>query len=117
MHHGILIQQKKETDIKKKDSRKMLSIVLNSIQSNEYRSLGAELVANEMWNRMGFEEILANCKFTNREIALSKIVIDRRLIFPSSDFDTWKWLNNRNYPGRPKRYRQKSNLRDYRQIT
>ena len=95
VRHSNLMQEKKENNIKKKDSKEMLSIDLNSIQSNEHRSLGAELVANEMWNKLGFEEILSHCRFTNKEVALAKVVITGRLISPSSDFDTWQWLNNR----------------------
>ena len=95
VRHSNLRQEKKDNKTKKKDSREILSIDLNSIHSSEYRSLGAELVANEMWNKLDFEEILSHCRFTNKEIALAKIVITGRLISPSSDFDTWKWLKNR----------------------
>jgi len=59
------------------------------------QSLGPELVANTTWDRLGFENILKLCRFSPRQIALAKAVIFGRLIEPSSDLATWRWIANR----------------------
>ena len=65
---------------------------INSIAVTESRSLGAELVANDTWQQLGFSEILTDCGFSEKEVALSAAVIWGRLIEPGSDLATWRWL-------------------------
>jgi transposase len=51
-------------------------------------------LANDVWKSLGFDKILADCGFSEREIALSAAVIWGRLIQPGSDLSTWGWLRN-----------------------
>jgi transposase len=84
-----------EQIVHKKGKQELLTIDINSLATSEHRSLEPELVANAMWNLIGFDEVLSQCMFTNKEISLAKIVVLGKLIAPSSDLDTWKWLKTR----------------------
>lgn len=67
---------------------------IKTLTVEDTRSLGPELVAFETWKRLGFEDILTDCGFNKREIALAASVIWGRLICPGSDLNTWRWLRN-----------------------
>jgi len=54
--------------------------------------LGPELVAKNTWDLLGFENILQDCGFKKREIALAAAAIWGRLIKPGSDLATWRWV-------------------------
>jgi hypothetical protein len=92
--HNKLVQKRQNVE-SSNDNKEFLNIDINSIQTKEVRSLGPEIIANGIWNKLGFDEVLQECNFNAREIAISKAVILGRLISPSSDIDTWRWLNNR----------------------
>jgi len=67
---------------------------LGTLTVSESRTLGAELVVNDAWKQLKFEEILAGCGFSERETALAAAVIWGRLINPGSDLATWRWLRD-----------------------
>ncbi len=69
-------------------------IDVDSLKVTQSRSLGPELLANDAWNQLGFNELLADCGFSKREQALAAAVIWGRLIKPGSDLSTWRWLQN-----------------------
>jgi len=68
---------------------------LNSIATSDTRSLGSELVANHMWDKLGFEDILRKCGIRQKRLSVAKALIMGRLLNPSSELETWKWFNNR----------------------
>ena len=69
-------------------------IDLNSVESTCSRSLGAELVGYGFWEKLEFSRILANCGFSEQQIALSQAVILGRLISPGSDLRSIRWFQN-----------------------
>ncbi len=85
----------------KKQEQLIQSVDINTLSVVENRSLGPELVANNAWELLGFEPILRECGFNDKEIALAAAVIWGRLINPGSDIATWHWL------------REKSSLSDF----
>jgi hypothetical protein len=70
-------------------------IDLNSVNTIQNRQLGPELVGHTFWQRLGFKDILKNCGFSPYQVSLAEAVIVGRLVNPSNDLDTWKWLRNR----------------------
>jgi len=79
----------------KKPSKMIQQIDVNSINAVENRSLGPELVAHNAWELLGVEELLRDCGFNDKEIALSASVIWGWLINPGSDLATWRWLREK----------------------
>ena len=79
----------------KKTKKQIQEVDVNSLSVVENRSLGPELVANNAWEQLGFESILRDCGFNDKEIALSASVIWGRLINPGSDLATWTWLREK----------------------
>jgi transposase len=75
--------------------RDLVRVDLNSIIATDSRTLGAELVADHMWEMLGFEEILCKCGLRKRQISVAKALIIGRLLNPSSELETHKWLNSR----------------------
>lgn len=94
LHNNLIQKQRVENDESKKDEN-FLKVDISSVNTQEHRSLGPELVANTIWEKLGFSEILSQCSFSKRQIDIAKIVISGRLISPSSDLDTWKWYRSR----------------------
>jgi transposase len=74
--------------------KRLQEIDVNTIGVTESRSLGPELVANDVWNQLQFSNILAECGMNEKEIALAASVIWGRLLKPGSDLSTWRWLRN-----------------------
>lgn len=79
----------------RQEQQDICSVDLNSAATTDSRSLGPELVANTMWERLGFDNLLKSCGFNNTQLSLAKAVIIGRLVAPSSDLDTWRWFRQR----------------------
>jgi transposase len=70
----------------------MVRVDLQSATTSLSRSLGPELVANAFFDRLGITEILSQCGLNDQQLDLAKAVIIGRLIQPSSDLATWRWM-------------------------
>jgi transposase len=75
--------------------RELVCMDLNSLGSMQHRSMGSDLVGHVFWNRLGFDEILTGCDFSERDRALAQAVIVGRLVAPSSDLATCRWFKDR----------------------
>ncbi len=75
--------------------RDLVRVDLNSITTTDSRSLGAELIAENMWDSLGFEDILSKCGIKKNQLSVAKALIIGRLINPSSELQTWKWFKSR----------------------
>lgn len=75
--------------------REIVKVDLNSVSVSESRSLGPELVAANQWQLLELEETLEDCRFNERQRSVAKALILGKLIAPSSELETWRWLNNR----------------------
>ena len=90
INHKRLQEKNKESE--PEVEKKIQKVDVNSIKVIENRSLGPEILANDAWKQLEFENILGECGFSSKEIALSAAVIWGRLIAPGSDLSTWRWL-------------------------
>ena len=95
IENNKLIQKKTEVKASREDNKQLVTVDLNSFNTTEDRSLGPELVANNEWNRLKFDDILKKCKFDEKEISLTKAVVIGKLIEPSSDLAVLDWLQKR----------------------
>jgi transposase len=72
-----------------------VSVDVQSLGFQQQRSLGPELVGSAIWDKLGFNEVLAGCRFSERETALAQAVVVGRLVAPASDLATMHWLKER----------------------
>jgi transposase len=89
------IVNNREAKAERESKAEYESIDLNSVGSADSRTIGPELACCSTWKLLGFDEILSELGFSEREISLSKIVIMGRLIQPGSDHSTWEWFRER----------------------
>ena len=71
------------------------TIDIKSLVTSKSRTLGAELVCQHIWGLLGFDLILKECGFMERERILAKAVIFGRLISPGSERHTIEWFHKR----------------------
>lgn len=94
LRHNQFIKNRREEEGKIAENADMQEIDLNRVGKTLDRSLGAELVANTIWERLDFDGILKDCGFDTMQLSLAKAVILGRLIKPGSELSTWKWFQN-----------------------
>lgn len=95
IEHHRLLQKKTEIKASRESNKQLVTVDLNTLNTTSDRSLGPELVANNEWNRLNFDDILKRCKFDNKEISLIKTMVIGKLIEPSGDLAVLDWLQNR----------------------
>lgn len=95
MENNRLLQKKTEVKALREETKLLVTADLNSFNTTEDRSLGPELVANNEWNRLKFDDILKKSKFSDKEISLVKTVVIGKLVEPSSDLAVLDWLQKR----------------------
>jgi transposase len=94
LKHGEFVKRKRKQQADEESNADMQVVDLNSINTSLHRSLGAELVANGFWEKLGLDEILDRCGFNLKEKSLAKAVILGRLLHPDSELETWRWFQN-----------------------
>src|SRR4030067_245379 len=66
---------------------------INSLITNDAKTVGAEHVAISQMNEYGFDKILQGLDFTEDQIAYSRMLIVGRIVHPGSERDTVRWLS------------------------
>lgn len=66
---------------------------INSLCNSDSRSIGAEHVALSQIEAYGFDNILKKLKFDNKQINYAKMLLVGRLVHPSSERETARWIN------------------------
>jgi len=84
-----------ETGAAQSDSGNYVSIDLGSVSTEKSRSVGAELVCQNTWGLLNFDEILKDCGFSQNQNAVAKTLIFGRLISPGSELHTIEWFHKR----------------------
>jgi len=70
------------------------NVDINSVQTSESKSIGAEYVMAEQMNRYGFDEILSDLNFSPKQIDYAKHLIIGRAVHPSSERELARWVND-----------------------
>ena len=84
-----------ETSAIQSDSGNCVPIDLASVTTEKSRSVGAELVCQDTWGLLKFDEILKDCGFSQNQKAVAKALIFARLISPGSERHTIEWFRKR----------------------
>ena len=64
----------------------------DSLQTEENRSLGPEILAVDAWEQLGISDVLARQGFTPKEQALACALTVGRLVAPGSERATHRWM-------------------------
>lgn len=75
-------------------SQEFKEIDVNSVKTSGLRTIGGEYAADEMLEKIGFTEMLEKLNFTDKQIKTAKLLIIGRMIYPASEFATYKWAHN-----------------------
>lgn len=93
--HYQFTQSRRKERASQQENREIVPVDMKSVATGYSRSLGPELVANTMWERLSFDKILMSCGFDQKQLSLAKAIIIGRLVAPASDYGTWQWLRKR----------------------
>jgi len=94
MQHLHFKEKKREEIIIEQSREDLTPLNLDTVSIAISRTLGPEIVANTIWERLGMNEILKECRFQPKQVSIAKALILGRLISPESELKTWRWFNN-----------------------
>lgn len=66
---------------------------LNSLITNDAKTVGAEHVAISQMNEYGLDKILHGLDFIREQITYSKMLIVGRMVHPGSECETVRWVS------------------------
>jgi hypothetical protein len=80
----------KDTTLKEDTQYEQVDI--NSLITNDAKTIGAEHVAISQMNEYGFDKILKGLNFTQEQIIYARMLIVGRMVHPGSERETVRWL-------------------------
>jgi len=92
---GKFSKAKTDSKVQAEQKRDIVNVDLNSIQTTRSRSIGAELVAKEMFENLELGQALGKLGFSLNQISVAQALILGKLINPASELATWRWFNER----------------------
>jgi transposase len=84
-----LVVQKNAAD---RDCGQPVKVDLDGIEAGEAVLLGSVYVGEQMWKRLGLDEILRDCGFSKRQARLAMMEVVGRLVNPRSELATSGWV-------------------------
>jgi hypothetical protein len=69
------------------------NVNLNSIEQVESCQMGGEWLVKQAFNKLGIANILESIGLDNKQIDLAQMLLTAKLIHPSSELETERWLN------------------------
>src|SRR6056297_2468936 len=91
----LLKSEKQGRRDKREQQAYIMPVDVQSLSTIQTRALGAEIVANQVWQQLGFDKILHEIGLNKRQKALAKIAIIGRLIEPGSEHNLYRWFQKR----------------------
>lgn len=91
VEHAQTLIRKFEKKYEEPTVKNFTSVNLETIETERFRSIGAEHVGLIFFNRLEFSQCLKDCGFTDREIEVAALLIIGRLVNPASESGTHKW--------------------------
>ncbi|EHO40654.1 transposase IS4 family protein [Caldithrix abyssi DSM 13497] len=91
---SLLIQNKlKQEKVEKKESpQETETIFTGSVKFRDARSIGGEYISLMMLRKLKFNELLKKLGFKEKDIKLAELLIVGRLVHPSSEWATLRWV-------------------------
>jgi hypothetical protein len=88
------VDQVEDEDSSKQSAPNYQSVDINSVQTSESKSIGAEYVMAEQMDRYGVDQILDDLNFSAKQIDYAKHLIIGRAVHPSSERELVRWVND-----------------------
>jgi transposase len=79
-------------DVSDPNNQSGVSVILDSISTEKTRSLGPELVCQNTWDLLKFDQVLKECGLSQKQRAVAKVLVFGRLINPGSERHTINWF-------------------------
>jgi hypothetical protein len=76
-----------------KEAAKYEHVDINSLITNDAKTIGCEHVVISQMNEYGFDKILKGLEFTKEQITYSKMLIVGRMVHPGSERETVRWVS------------------------
>jgi transposase len=95
LSHYDYTKTEKQQKTSWKRASEFVPVDINTASTSFNRSLGPELVANEFFKRIGFDEVLRSLGIEPQKRSLIKAQVIGRLIAPGSDLFTHRWIKNK----------------------
>ena len=90
-HYAQLLRRKEMKSVPVSEEHDWETVDLNSLSQNESRTIGAESVGYEAFQRLGFPRMLSHLGFKEEQIHQAALLVIGRLIHPASERETALW--------------------------
>ena len=84
------IEDSKEAAVKEDIQYEQVDV--NSLIVNDAKTIGAEHVVVSQMDEYGFDKILKDLNFTEKQIVYARMLIVGRMVYPGSERETVRWL-------------------------
>jgi hypothetical protein len=95
-HFSLMHKNAQKPDVSnndiEKNEKQYTEVDLNSAEEIESRDLGGEWLVNQALIRLNIDDILMSLGMTSKEIITAKALITAKMIHPSSELETERWL-------------------------
>ena len=75
----------------KEDAQEAVSVLPKKVRTERPREAGTVHVANQMWHRLGMDDVLGSVGFSEKERLLTQVMATNRLVDPSSEHAMPDW--------------------------
>lgn len=89
------IFRKQAEEINFRQMADFMMVDVNSIEAEDPRSIGAEYIANSIWEELGLSEIIKRNQVSDETLSVIKTLVIGRLVEPASELHTWGWAGDR----------------------
>ena len=95
-HYASRIRQERlaisQESVDSEEAAQYEQVDINTLITNDTKTIGAEHVAISQMNEYGFDNILKGLNFTEEQIVYAKMLIVGRMVHPGSERETVRWL-------------------------
>jgi hypothetical protein len=92
INKGVFPEKKKNRSISNDLPTEYQEVDTSSIEELESKSIGGEWLIKQAFDRLNLPKILADTNMSDREILIAQKLLTAKLIHPSSELETERWL-------------------------
>ncbi len=92
INKGVFATKKKKRSISQEISTDYQEVDINSVEQLESRSIGAEWLVKQAFDRFGLDSILSDIGMSPHESGVAQMLISAKMIHPSSELEAQRWI-------------------------
>jgi hypothetical protein len=89
---GLFPSKKRKSSIGVAPSENYQEINLESVEEEESREIGGEWLCKQAFDNLGIDKLLSQIGMNENQIDMAQILLTAKLIHPSSELETERWL-------------------------